>query len=265
MRFFLVLLFVFFLSEYAIAQKQEQFGVYKHRPYRSLYVEFVGGTVFPVGDANVSVNNFDNGINLSHNEGISVRYQLFESLSFGSQLTYSGRGMQFGRNNSYTLKTSHVGFYLPTEYQVKLSKIRSKVSSSMLFYAGPYVINNLSGSIHSIANVEKLNSDEMSQWDYGLETGLGFRVPVFSMNTMGSWSFKASYFHGMVESLAGISRNEDISPLKSMVVNEGIFRKNRGVRFSICYEFSLKKIPMTTFTAGGNGKTTYDRLVIYNQ
>lgn len=231
------------------------FGAYHGKSDNIFYFELSGGTLMNSGTPIFDRTNF------AHNESLALRYQFSNNYSFASQLSYSSHGVQFGQNNDYLYRSNYLTLFTPAEIELKLSKSKVKISSMMLVFGGPYITNNVGGNINDNNEVQPLSNDELFSWDYGFETGLGFRIPVFSTNTRSNITFKASYYQGMAD-IAPLAYTNFNSNLKSAMINEEVSINNRGFKISVCIEFSLKKLKTTTYTAGGNGKSTYERLVL---
>ncbi|MFA9389136.1 MAG: outer membrane beta-barrel protein [Prolixibacteraceae bacterium] len=240
---------------------EHPFGPSQNRNHL-FYFELVGGGVMPAYSANTSSDLVAN-YNFGYQEGFAFRYQLMDRYSVSTQLSFLKHDVNYGVNKEYRLESSHLTLFVPLEVEWSLSSVRDKVSSTLSVFAGPYIINNMNGKFAHGKNVEQLDFADMPQWDYGVESGIGFRFPVFSANMRNNLTLKASYYRGMntdFELPTGVS--DEPANLKSALLAQSTSIRNNGIRFSVCYEFSLKKWEMSTFTAGGNGKTTYSRYVL---
>ncbi|MDA3930177.1 MAG: hypothetical protein PF541_14605, partial [Prolixibacteraceae bacterium] len=164
--------------------------------------------------------------------------------------------------SKYRLNLKNLNLFIPIEFDYNVFKLKSKGRPMLVVFAGPYVANNIGGEIIRLENKVPITINEVAKWDYGIEGGLGFRIPTFSADGGGNLSLKASYYLGLKNTLPkSISGYNDLEMNQYMLTTTGK-RMNRGIRISIGYEFSLEKKKRTTFTAGGDGKRTYKRYVI---
>lgn len=227
------------------------------------YVELLGGAFVPAFSNalnQVSSANYSPG----YSEGIAIKFQVLNKYSLAVQTAMLRHEVKYGMENEYQLESSQLLLMMPLEVEWSLTPHREQVSPVISLFTGPYLLNNRNGSYRIEKTTVQLSKNDIPDWSYGVEAGLGFRLPVFSMNMRNSLAFKASYYHGLNESFAlPIAQTLGESQiLKSSLLSESTFSRNSGFKLTIVYEFALKKYKMTRFTAGGNGKTTYERLVI---
>lgn len=242
---------------------EETFGAYKNARQDIYFIEFIGGAGFPsLYGASLSQQN---ETNFAYNEGISFRWQNRELISVAGQLNHANSTYFSVFHSGASLNTTNITFYIPVEVEFKLVKNKRRVSSRILLFSGPYVGYYLGSHIKSDVGIGNRALDEFNKWDFGLESGIGFRLPIFKMHTLSNLSFKASYFRGFGEFGSSNSNYNNLFSLKMVAVNEPVSLYNHGVRLTACYELSLRKWKMTTFTAKGNGKTNFERFVVYNQ
>lgn len=224
------------------------------------YIDLSGGTLFPLLD-NYQYLDWNPTFNIIYNESVSIRYQFREKYSFSTQLNYLHHDVKFSQVDLTVLKSNYLSLYVPAEVEFKLAKNKFLVSPMICLFAGPYVIRNFGSSIYN-DRIMLVRSSDVLKWNYGLESGIGLRLPMFSTSMRSNFTIKAAYYHGgklpdNVESYIGESAD-----LKSAFMALSSLRLNQGVKISICWEFFLKELDVTTFTAGGNGKTSYKRMVL---
>lgn len=227
-----------------------------------LYIELVGGANMPTFSNTVSVSG-PSSYDIGYAEGIAVRYQILNKYSVAGQLTVLEHRVNYGVDNEYHLQSRHFRFSVPLEIEFGLAPYREMVSEMVSVFFSPYIINNGNTRFKAGKSILEVPKSQLPAWDYGVESGIGFRIPVFSEHMRNNLSLKASYYHGLNNSFAlptDVSGESEL--LKSALLSKSTYARNRGFSFTLIYEFSMKKYKMTTFTAGGNGKLTYDRFVI---
>ena len=261
MKSFICLVLIIFLQIVVIAQSP--FGSSTQNFKKNLYyAELNGGGVMSsmAYDKNqYDVYNSDPFLNTTF--GLGLRVQFDKHLSFSTQLSYRGQGASFSKYDNISIKTKNLNLFIPFEYDYFFKPIPKRVLPNAMFFAGPYIAYNIGGSIVSDRIKQDLTAGEMLDYDYGLEAGLGLRIPTFSFTGKSFLTIKASYFRGFANTLPASHEHGDEQMEMLMLTNKGR-RHNQGIRLTLSYELTLSKIEMTTFTAGGDGKKTYKRFVV---
>jgi hypothetical protein len=261
MKSFFIFLFLLFVALYSFAQSP--FGASKVNFSGKLhYVEMGGGGILSTMPY---YNNIFEGNKKEMVWGqtleLAYRLQFSESSSFATRVSYRSLGVNFPENDNFQLKANYVNLYFPFEYDFKSSDRRKKSAPAFVVFGGPWLAQQIGGNIKSDKIEQVLTFNEIVPYDAGLELGVGLRVPIFSFTSRGYLAFKASVFHGALNTLPGNSLCTPDQQQDLFISDQGS-RFNRGIRLSINYEMSLQSKKLTTFTAGGDGKKTYKRFIV---
>jgi hypothetical protein len=193
--------------------------------------------------------------------GMGLRIQFKPKMSFSTHLSYRELGGKFNDYHQFCLQANYLNLFSPLEYDIQLTaKPRSHLPNIML-YAGPYFAYNLGGTINSEQIELLLTSNEMAQLDYGVEGGMGIRVPTYSFTGKSYITLKASFFRGLANNFP-VGSTHELAQKEQLMIADAGSRFNQGLRLTVSYELSLNKKKMTTFTAGGDGKKTYKRILV---
>lgn len=242
---------------------QSPFGSSKQFFQKKLYyAELNGGGILSSMDYKKNqYDSYQSNPFLNKTFGLGLRVQFSNNLSFSTQLTYRTLGASFPKYDSMILKANSLNLFVPFEYDYFFKPVPNRVLPNAMFFAGPYIAYNIGGHIVSDRIKQELTSDEMLDYDYGLEAGFGLRVPTFSFTGKSFITVKASYFRGFANTLPASIRHSDEQMNMLMLTDKGR-RNNQGIRLTLSYELTLTKVEMTSFTAGGDGKKTYKRFVV---
>lgn len=228
------------------------------------YIELLGGAIWPnMVFTDTPYDKELKGKLIRQNSGIALRYEKIGRFSVGALFTYREQGVYFPKKNEKILKTNYVNLFVPVEKDFHLSRLDKKVGPSIVFFAGPYVAYFLGGSSEDMQHDFKLSTTEINQLDAGAEAGLGFRLPTFSIENRSNLNLKFSYYYGMVNAFPSVIPDVPDDRLNSLLLSKTGTRINRGFRLTLSYEIALKRHKIETFTAGGDGKKTYKRFVLF--
>lgn len=242
---------------------QSPFGSSKQFFKKKLYyAELNGGGILSSMDYKKNqYDSYQSNPFLNKTFGLGLRVQFSNNLSFSSQLTYRTLGASFPKYDNMVLKANNLNLFVPFELDHFFEPVPNRVLPNAMFFAGPFVAYNIGGHIVSDKINQEMTSDEMLDYDYGLEAGLGLRIPTFSFTGKSFITVKASYFRGFANTLPSSIRHSEDQMKMLMLTNKGR-RNSQGIRLTLSYELTLTKVEMTSFTAGGDGKKTYKRFVV---
>jgi hypothetical protein len=228
------------------------------------YLGIHGGAILPF----MSFNNtpFDQvviGRMIRQNSGLSFRYEKISLFSIGVLLTYREQGVQIKDLNQLALKANYLNVFVPIEKEIKLSRLRKTAGPSVILFAGPYAAYFLYGNAKDKQHEMKLTTQTINLWDAGAEAGLGFRIPTFSMEKRSNLNLKVSYYYGLINSLPATLPDVTDEQFNTLLLSETGTRFNQGIRLTLSYEIALGKHNIQTFTAGGDGKNTYKKFIVF--
>lgn len=216
----------------------------------SLILPKVGfvGTEF---DCNSSKNDFRNGF------GVAVRWQFDKQWSLAANVSYRETGVFFPNNNNYRLMSKNINVFVPFDFDIYIkAKPRVKPPQFVLF-VGPYFSYGFNGEVVSDLIQQNLSAKNTSPFDVGIEAGAGMRIPTFSFTHRSFIIIKASYFYGFTNTFPKERVFDDF-----LMLSKTGKRYNNGIRITLAYELSMLKKEMSSFTAGGDGKKTYKRILV---
>lgn len=189
--------------------------------------------------------------------GLAIRWQYEQNWSVAGNLTYREGGAYFPDFNNFRLKTNNINLYIPIEFDVFIKAKPRVKPPQFVFFAGPFFSYNIGGEIISDLLQQDLSEQNISPFDAGVEAGLGMRIPTFSFTHRSFINIKASYFYGLLNTFP----SERVSNEQLMLSSVGK-RFNHGIRITLAYEMSVIKKELNSFTAGGDGKRTYKRILV---
>lgn len=262
MKRFILVALAFFIVQ--ISFSQSPFGASTPQFGRNLfYIDLTGGLVIPsMTFSDTPYDQIESEQFNGKTYGASFRIQFRKELSFSSQFSYRELGSNFLKNGNYRIRANYLNLFTPLEYDLFLTPKPKSYLPNLLFFVGPYFAYNIGGSIKTdLVNVVDLSVNEIAQLDYGLEGGVGFRIPTFSLTGKSHLNIKASYFRGLANTFP-FELTYDTEKANNLMLSDQGIRANQGIRLAISYEFSLAKKEMTTFTAGGDGKKTYRKFIV---
>jgi hypothetical protein len=227
------------------------------------YLDIFGGGVYPdMKFSNAELNAIERNPMVMYDLGMSLRCQMINWFSAGSRLSYFGQGVSLNnisQNNisqTYKLKVNYVGLSIPLEFQFDLIKKKKGANMKSFFYLAPYFAVPVSGSIKSGVSDEKVvRGDNVADYNYGAEAGIGLRIPTFSLEDRSNLIFRLSWLQGLNDTYPELGGVDGFS-------GNGI---NSAIKLTVCVEIPLKTKKMVSFTAGGDGKKSYKKVVVTEQ
>ena len=257
----LIVILLFFVSINLFAQSP--FGVSKeHLEKKLFYVELMGGTVLP--DIKFSGTSFSDAKSSRYFDktgGVSFRFENKRFFSITAQLSYCGLGGYFPDNDDFKLKANYLNLFIPVELGCRMFSKKKKNGPCMILFAGPYGAKQIGGHISSNTLDIELTDNDISNWDYGAEGGIGLRIPTYSLNGHSNLTLKASYYRGFANTFPE-TIDYDSEQMTERMLSETGERYQCGFKLSLSYGFSLEKRQVSTFTAGGDGKKTYKKFLV---
>jgi hypothetical protein len=180
------------------------------------------------------------------------------------RLSYAEQGIAFNDGGNYELKMNYINLSLPVELQLQIGE-RNLVGATRVFlFAGPYVAVPFSGKISSGEFLQTLTMGEMAFPDYGIDAGLGFRIPTFSLESRSFLTIRLAYTRGFANTYSSSESNINAS-LNEKLYLDGGKRFNSGLKLIVGVEIPKKSKRVISFTAGGDGKKNYKKAVIVDE
>jgi hypothetical protein len=230
------------------------------------FFELFGGAVYPdMKYSDKSPSNIEHNPFFSWDAGISLRFQRGKWFSFVPRFTFLGQGVSMNDELKYRLIAKYVSFTFPVEIQLDLSKEMNKSTPKIFFYLGPYIATPISVNIITKGSSKWLLNSEMNKINYGAEAGIGFRIPTFTLEGRSNINLRLSYMRGLNDTYSVYEKGiQDQSKRAQLYINDGK-RFNSGIKLTVCIEIPLKAKKYVSFTAGGNGKKNYKRVVVVDE
>jgi hypothetical protein len=260
MKYQLILLLLLISAE---TFSQIQFGAVKKVKKNIRYIEVSPGVVWPqmLEKQNLPLYGLSAPLP-AFSIGLAYREQFTKQLSVAPQFTYYRNNVYLSGLDSSMFSANYFSFQLPLDFEFVINNYRSRTSYIMVLFGGPYVALKTKARYRANYHDQAVGFEAVKPLDYGAEAGAGIRIPYFQENSRMNISIRASYFYGIDPLLEAVPSTEFSGVASSfMELSKGqVF--NRGFRFSLTAEFCLNEWYLTTFTAGGNSRSTYDRYVI---
>jgi len=230
------------------------------------FFELFGGAVYPdMIYSEKSIINVEHKPLFSYDAGVSIRFQRGKWFSFSPRFTFLGQGVSMNDELKYRLLSKYVSFTLPVEFQIDLSQKMNKSNPKIYFYFGPYIATPASINILTNGSSVWLKRSEMTIINYGAEAGLGIRIPTFTLDGRSNINLRLSYLRGLNDTYSVYEKGiKDQSKRAQLYINDGQ-RFNSGIKLTVCIEIPLKTKKFVTFTAGGDGKKNYKRVVVVDE
>lgn len=221
------------------------------------YLELFGGAVYPDMKFSVAeLNSIERDPMFMYDLGMSLRCQMINWFSFGPRLSYFGQGVSLNSTSKYRLKANYIGLYVPLEYQFDLIRRKRGANSKSFLYLAPYLAVPVSGSIKSgIYDTKIVRGENIADFNYGTEVGFGFRIPTFSLEDHSNLILRLSWLQGLSNVYPELGSVNDL-------VGKGTYS---SIKLTVCVEIPLKTKKMISFTAGGDGKKRYKKVIITEQ
>jgi len=221
------------------------------------YLELFGGGVYPnMKFSTAELNNIERKSMFMYDLGMSLRCQMVNWFSAGPRLSYFGQGVLLNDNSEYQLKANYVGLHVPLEFQFDLIKKKKGANMKSFFYLAPYFAIPISGKIQtSMTETKIVRCKNIADYNYGAEAGIGVRIPTFSLEDRSNLIFRLSWLQGL----------SNVFPETGMIANFNGNGINSAIKLTVCVEIPLKNKKMVSFTAGGDGKKSYKKVVVTEQ
>ncbi len=256
-------------AEMAFCQKGPWFKDKEKFIESCCHLEIFGGISLPgMKYSDPAVSSLDNDLFVLPDFGASFRYQKIKPFSFGARISYSGMGVHFSDISGfypqgstmvgYSLKIFYLTLSSPFEYQVDIIKSIRGGNPKTFFYLTPYISTPMSASVESSNTSLNLKSGkDIKKFDCGAEVGFGFRIPTFSLEDRSNLILRFSFLQGFIDSYP-TDNNKVLNP-KFLVVDGT--RYNSAAKVTLCIEIPLKPQKVISYTAGGDGKKNYKKVV----
>jgi hypothetical protein len=230
------------------------------------FFELFGGVVSP--DMTYSIKSFNKIEQVPlflYDVGISLRFQRGKWFSFSPRLTYLCQGVSINNDLKYRLRANYVNFSIPLELQFELNKKMNKSVTRFFFYATPYIATPISVNLKTNIYSDWLSYSEMNVLNVGGEAGLGFRIPTYSLEGSSNITIRLSYLRGLNDTYTKLEKNIVNQTLRDQLYLDGGKRYNSAVLLTIGIEIPVKAKKYVSFTAGGDGKKNYKRVVVVDE
>lgn len=194
--------------------------------------------------------------------GISYRAQLARWFSVSPRLFFLKLGETVSQTEKYTIGINDLSLLLPVDFQISLGGKRKRGITKIHMYAGPYGAIPLFANISTKNNSSQLPTSELSPWNYGIETGIGIRIPTFSLEASSNLNFRIAYRRGF----SPLYQDQNIKAGAPFADHDitliGGNRFNQSVSLVVGIEIPMKSKNFVSFTAGGDGKKNYKKVVV---
>ena len=259
----LPLVILLILAYASNAQKHRPFGPTEQASEKNVfYLELLGGGIFPGMKFNgTPFDSYRSERFTGQTEGMGFRIQATTFVSYGALISYRSQGVSFPEQQNYLMHANYMNLFVPVEFGVRVGKSKRKARPKVLAFAGPYAAYLLKGDVERGKNEYALSTDEINQWDAGIEGGIGLRIPTFSLQGKSDLNFKVSYYYGLLNTYPEFGANYPEENLDQLLLSKTGSRVNQGLRFTISYAISFGGNKPESFTAGGDGKKTYKRFL----
>lgn len=233
------------------------------------HIDIFGGTVFPnMRYSDSHINSLKRNILILPDFGFSFRYQRFKSFSLGGRFSFSGQGVSLTEmedigqvellESVYKLKAYYLSLSVPIEYQLDIIKSKRGGNPKTFFYIAPFISTPVSGSVEKGRITADLSPGmDINSLNYGAELGFGFRIPTFSLEDRSNLILRFSWIEGFADTYL---------PVDKKILNDELYvaggkRFSSGFKMTLCIEIPLKPKKIISFTAGGDGKKNYKKVV----
>jgi hypothetical protein len=230
------------------------------------FIELFGGPLYSnISYSKSPFNKMEQKPIFLYDAGLSIRFQQGKWFSFSPRFTFICQGIAFENNMKYNLRSNYLSFSFPVELQFELNKKLNKSVTKFFFYASPFVATPVSVHIKTTDYSNWLTSDEIGVIDLGGEAGFGFRIPTFSLEGSSNITIRLSYMRGVNDTYTRFEKNIINQSQQEKLFLNGGERYNSAVKLTIGVEIPMKAKKYVSFTAGGNGKKNYKRVVVVDE
>jgi hypothetical protein len=230
------------------------------------YFELFGGAVYSNMTYSLkSLNNVERNPQFLYDAGISLRFQRGKWYSFSPRLTLLNQGVSMKDKLEYRFNANYLSFSFPVELQFDLSDKMNSSVSRMFFYITPYIATPISVHISSNEYSNWLLLSEMKTINWGGEAGIGLRIPTFSLEGRSNILVRLSYLRGFNNTYTRFEKNITVQSQRDQLYVIDGKRFNSAIKLTIGVEIPLKNKKLVSFTAGGNGKKNFKRVVVVDE
>jgi hypothetical protein len=230
------------------------------------YFELFGGAVYSNMTYSLkSLNIAERNPLILYDAGISLRFQRGKWFSFAPRLTLLNQGVSMKDELKYRFNANYLSFSFPVELQFELSNKMNRSVSRIFFYMTPYIATPI--SVHIVTNEYSnwLLLNEMKTINWGGEAGVGLRIPTFSLEGRSNISVRLSYLRGFNNTYTQFEKNLTTQSQRDQLYVIDGKRFNNAIKLTVGIEIPLKNKKIVSFTAGGNGKKNYKRVVVVDE
>jgi hypothetical protein len=232
---------------------------------KKVYWELFGGLTYPKMIYSFTVYDQNKRKSLFLPDvGLASRFQMRKWFSLNPRLSYSPQGVAFPGSNDYKLTLNYLKFSLPVDFQFMIGK-RNQIGTSKFFlFAGPYVSLPLSEKLSTGEFSYSIKMGDMNIPDYGVNAGFGLRIPTFSLESSSYITLRLEYDRGFSDTYS--ANESSVAPvLDERLYLNGGKRYNSAFKLIVGIEIPHKNKKMISFTAGGDGKKNYKKVVIIDE
>jgi len=229
------------------------------------YFELFGGGVYPIMSYSEKSFSQDKAPCFLYDFGGAIRFQRGKWFSFSPRLTYMGQGVAMDDDLDYRLRINYISFTFPVELQVYLHERMNKSVSRLFFFAGPYVATPVSSRLLNNSYSKWLTFSEVKKLNLGGEVGVGFRIPTYSLEGSSNIELKLSYLRGFLDTYTNYEKNLADPDLRSQLYINNGKRFNSAIKLTVGIEIPKKTKKYVSFTAGGDGKKRYKKVVVVDE
>ena len=227
------------------------------------YFQLLGGAVYSnMSFTNKEYKNLQRGYLFLPEAGCSFRFQRGTHFSFSTALSYYGQGLTLKEGYEYNLRLNYIGLRIPVEIQFPISKNVHTGITKLFFFAGPYIATPFSGSISVPGFTQKLKFSDINKLNWGAEAGMGIRIPTFSLEGHSNMCLVISYLRGFSDTYTSYEKNATGTSSGEDIYIAGGQRYNNGIKLTFLIELPMHNKKTVSFTAGGDGKKNYKRVII---
>lgn len=264
-----LILIVLSLSIIASAQVSEKNPWFKSKDLligNQTCFELFGGAVYPnMTYSTKAFNSVERNQVFLYEVGFSFRFQRGKWFSVSPRLSYFGQGVSMKDENNYSFRMDNLSFALPVEMQFALGKNERKGITKFFVFAGPYIAYPVSGNISAGDFSYDLKAGDITTINWGGEGGLGIRISTFSLESRSNINLRLSYLQGFYDTYSAFEKNRQDQSTTQKLYLDGGKRLNNVIKLTIGIEIPFKNRKLVSFTAGGDGKKTYKKVVVVDE
>jgi hypothetical protein len=255
------LIFFFILTLTAVQAQTPWYMPIEYHQGKKYYFEFIaGGSVSDLSYRGNMYNQLNRAIDFQPILGLAYRVQLPKQFSFAPAFVYENKGVIIADQIQYSLKAHYINLVLPCEFY-KLLYPGSRSKTGYFATIGPYIGIPVRGEIEYEELFVPLSKANFKPFDAGIEVGAGFRFSTFSTGGGTNIRIKLSYSHGFIDTYSNLEHKGTAKAINvPTYIIEGQ-RYNQLLKLTLGFEIPLEKKETITFTAGGDGKSTYKKYV----